>query len=455
MTEQRGGAGETTDVVVVGGGLAGHAAALAAADAGAEVVLLEKCAEFGGSSAMAGGGLALAGTELQRQEGVADTPEDLRADLLAAGRGHSHEELVDTYVWTQQETYTWLCGLGAEFSLTGAPVRRLHTMPSGALVALLHRRVETHENISYRHLAAADTLLTADRWVGGVAVRGAEGVFDLRARRAVILANGGFSRNRQLVSELAPAAAGAVAMGGTGNEGDGLTMARAVGADLAGMEFVEASFGASVRADVETRLLYAQSDGAVIVNSRGDRFAGEDEDIKALGRAVAQQPGRLAYQLFDHSTMRKSRTTPKPRDFAAALRDGLLYQAPSITELAEAISVPPTAVAEAMKGLTEAPFYAFACTAGLTSTYGGLRVNGRLEVLDTDGHPIDGLFAAGEVVGGFHGAGYLIGSALGKAAVFGYAAGRTAAARPPHLMSADDGDGVLPAPSMSESGAEP
>jgi hypothetical protein len=70
-----------------------------------------------------------------------------------------------------------------------------------------------------------------------------------------------------------------------------------------------------------------------------------------------------------------------------------------------------------------APFYGYPCRAGLTTTYCGVRVSYRLQVLNAFGEPIGGLYAAGEVVGGFHGAGYLTGTGLGKKAVFGMVAG--------------------------------
>ncbi|WP_214102621.1 FAD-dependent oxidoreductase [Acrocarpospora catenulata] len=412
-----------TDLVVAGGGLAGHAAALAAAELGADVVLLEKTEHFGGSSAMAGGGLVFAGTELQRREGVDDSPERLRAALAEAGRGRSDPALLDAYVDTQLAVHDWLRALGAEFSLTGQPVRRLHTMPSGALVGLLNSRALDHPSVDYRTRSRVVSLLHTSDGVTGVVVDGGRRI---TARYGVVLASGGFSRNPELVARFAPQCAQAVAMGGAGNDGDGLLLALAAGGALAGMEFVEASFGASAAEGVEPRLLYAQSDGAVVVNTLGRRFADEGADIKTLGRAVAEQPGALAFQVFDQAVMAKSRPTPKPRDFAAAARDGLLVQAPTLPELAARMGVPADALAESARELSRPPYYSYACKAGLTSTYGGLRVDGTMRVLDAEGAPIHGLRAAGELVGGFHGAGYLIGSALGKAAVFGYLAGRGA-----------------------------
>lgn len=129
------------DAVVAGAGLAGHTAALAAARAGASVLLLEKEPAYGGSSVQAGGGLLFAGTPLQRAAGVDDSPEWLRADLDEAGNRKGDPVVLDAYVRTQQEAFDWLCELGASFELSGRPVPRLHAMPQAALMRLLHERV--------------------------------------------------------------------------------------------------------------------------------------------------------------------------------------------------------------------------------------------------------------------------------------------------------------------------
>ena len=75
-----------TELLVVGGGLAGFAAALEAAEAGVSVVLLEKMEATGGSSAMSGGCLAFAGTDLQTAEGIEDSAELLKAMLIKVHR---------------------------------------------------------------------------------------------------------------------------------------------------------------------------------------------------------------------------------------------------------------------------------------------------------------------------------------------------------------------------------
>jgi len=73
------------------------------------------------------------------------------------------------------------------------------------------------------------------------------------------------------------------------------------------------------------------------------------------------------------------------------------------------------------------PFEAYAVTCGITFTFGGLKINSRAEVISTDGVPISGLYAAGELVGGIFYFNYPGGTGLTNGAVFGRIAGTSAA----------------------------
>jgi fumarate reductase flavoprotein subunit len=165
----------------------------------------------------------------------------------------------------------------------------------------------------------------------------------------------------------------------------------------------------------------------------------------------------MGFQVFDEKIMGRSHPTPTPADWKSGFEEGLVLSAGSIAELAEKMLVDAGALQKTVDTYNSyvdagsdpdfgrtihdygggpgggrvdtGPFYAFPCRNGLTTTYCGLTVNGRLQVLDVFGEPIEGLFAAGEVVGGFHGAAYLSGTGLGKAAVFGRAAGVEATAQ--------------------------
>src|SRR5262249_23695252 len=136
-----------TQLLVIGGGMAGFAAALEAAEAGIDVVLLEKQEETGGSSAMSGGCLAFAGTDLQAQQGIEDSADLLRLDLLEVGKHENDPALVDTYVAHQLETYQWLRAHGVVFSpsveaSSGQSVPRAHNIDPADTVRLLQRLAE-------------------------------------------------------------------------------------------------------------------------------------------------------------------------------------------------------------------------------------------------------------------------------------------------------------------------
>jgi len=77
--------------------------------------------------------------------------------------------------------------------------------------------------------------------------------------------------------------------------------------------------------------------------------------------------------------------------------------------------------------IEQPPFEAYPCTIGITFTFGGVRVDRHARVIDTEGSPIPGLFAAGEMVGGLFYFNYPGGSGLTSSAVFGRIAGASAA----------------------------
>jgi len=448
----------SADVVVVGAGLAGAAASLTAAEAGCTVALLEKCPEPGGSSVLAGGGLAFAETRLQAEAGVRDHALQLRADILAAGDHRNDPEAVEAYVSHQAETARWLEACGVEWSLHVTPsdkVSRMHATPQGYLVPFLLDRFRSVAGHGWVAGAAARRLRTdSGGRVVGVEVEHAGTLHTVTARRGVVLASGGFSRDPELLETFAPGWAHVVPMSGAGSTGDGLRMAWALGAGLRDMARVSASFGASVarfpdlsvQPGDRLRLLYPNAAGAIVVNQRGQRFVDESLSYKRISTVCEQQPDGVGIMVFDATVMERSRPVPAPADWRSGLEDGTVRQADTLAGLAGSLGIDPTALAGTVAGynrhvarrhdpdfdrpmagatpLDRPPFYAFPCRNGLTTTYCGLRVDARLRVLSVFGEPIDGLYAAGEVVGGFHGAGYLSGTALSMAAVFGRAAAR-------------------------------
>lgn len=448
-----------TQLVIAGGGAAGFAAALEAAQGGAEVLLLEKMEEIGGSSAMSGGCLAFAGTDLQRERNVADSSELLRRDLAEVGQGQADPRLIDAYVAHQLETYEWLRAQGVAFSpalesSSGQSVPRVHTVDPADMVRTLAARCRETGRVRVLMSTRATRLLRQqeDGPVTGLLAQG-DGPLRIEARSGVLLASGGFCRNAELVRQFAPHYAEAVFVGGEGNVGDGLRMAWKLGADLRDMAFIKGTFGKHPTDTHNNHSCLAVYKGAIAVNQDGRRFVDESLSYKLLGDAVMSQPYHTGYQIFDQPIFDSGDDRVRILDFHRRMEEGLVIQAETLEALARQIEVPGDTLREtverynqavdaghdaefgrtalvhgqgALRRIEHAPFYAYPSTAAVFGTYCGVRVDAGMRVIDVFDQAITGLYAAGEMVGGFHGGAYMTGSALGKALVFGRLAARSA-----------------------------
>ena len=446
------------DVLVLGAGQAGLTAAVAAAQAGARVLILEKRDIIGGSTAMSSGLSAYAGTDEQAQLGITDDVESLRADILATGQGRNDPALVEVYCRDQLDTYRWLRSLGVQFghvhAASGQSVPRSHSTDPGVMVETLLTRAE---ELGARLLLGvrAVELIVDDDTVVGVRVELNGALHDLAAG-AVVITTGGFSRNLELLDRFAPHMVNAVHGGAPGCEGDGLLMGWRIGADFRDTPYIKGTFGIYPGDDPResgTGIL-AVYKGAIAVNREGRRFTNEEQAYKVLGDACLAQTDYVAYQVFDQQTMNRDDPSVDIYSFSGRLATGLLQSANTIAELAALIDVPADqlerTVAEynaACRGegpdafgrthlsgavgsptpLDTPPYYAHLSTASVLATYCGLTIDPETRVLTVYGDPIPGLFAAGEVTGGFHGNGYVTGTSVGKSGIFGRLAGTTAA----------------------------
>jgi succinate dehydrogenase/fumarate reductase flavoprotein subunit len=95
------------DVIVIGSGFAGLAAAIEAKLTGASVIILEKMKGHGGNSSISDGYIAAAGTRLQARYGIKDSPEQMAQDMLAAGSGLNHMDLVRTVAENSNAIIEW------------------------------------------------------------------------------------------------------------------------------------------------------------------------------------------------------------------------------------------------------------------------------------------------------------------------------------------------------------
>ena len=447
------------DLIVVGAGLAGLCAALTAAEKGYRVTLLEKLDTTGGSSALSGGCLAFAGTDLQANQGIKDSSDQLYADLVEVGKHESDESLVRTYVDNQHTTYEWLKKSGVSFgerleAASGQSAPRSHNVDPADMIRVLTARKKEFDNLTLLPKSSASRLLTDDngRVIGIDFVQDGEPK-QLHSKYGVILTSGGFSKNKAMVHKFAPQYDDAVFIGGEGNIGDGLRMACKLGADLVDMVHIKGTFGKHPTDETNHHSCLAVYKGAIAVNQDGKRFVNESISYKLLGDACIRQPYGAAFQILDQNILKSGDNQFRIFDFERRLEAGLMYEEPSLEKLAETIDIPVKTLLDTVAqynryveeghdpdfGRTSlvqghghlvkietGPFYAYPSTVAVFGTYCGIKVNKRMQVIDVFGEPIAGLYAAGEIVGGLHGAAYMTGSALGKAAIFGRVAAAAA-----------------------------
>jgi fumarate reductase flavoprotein subunit len=451
-------------VLVLGSGLAGCAALLAAAEAGQYAVLLEKTVEIGGSTVRSAGLSAYAGTDEQAAQGIADSVELLRKDLLETGKHRNDEKLVDLYCEHQLETYSWLKAHGVRYgeihAASGQSVPRSH--PTDTTAMLVHL-LKAAGRLGARLLldAPAQRLVRDGGRVVGVDVATDDGPHRIHAD-AVVVATGGFSQSPELLTRFAPQMENALRAGGEGCTGDGLLMAWQLGAGVVDAPYVKGTYGIyhQPHPDEDGTGILAVYKGAIAVNREGHRFVNESLPYKEIGDVALAQPGVTTWQVMDAQVMAQSNDEVPIYEFAGRERAGMLLRGETVAELELAIGLPDGSLVETIEEynatitaggtdslgrqhlsggvgapfpLDRPPYFAHPSGTVVLATYCGLTVDTRMQVLDVLGEPIERLYAAGEVIGGFHGAGYMTGTSIGKAGIFGRLAGSNAAAQESEL----------------------
>lgn len=449
-----------TDIVVVGAGGAGLTASLSALQNGAKVVLLEKMSFAGGASSMAGAGTTATGSKWLAEDGVEDSPEKLKADLLENGHNLNHEPTVDIFVNTVGEAFDWLVdpeGANVEYqrpttSRTYSGVGR----GAGVVKTLLAHVEEAGGQVLMS--TPATELMVTDGKVTGVKAEGEKEVYTINAK-AVILATGGFGANDDLVPEEFQKFVYAGAAGATG---DAIEMTKAVDADLINMEFVNVQpnsivlpSGLGQYCNPGVGGAYKTS-GAFMVNEKGERFANEQGGAYELIQAM--KGNEASYLILDEASFTafnegmKGSKIYTDEDVETWLKNNgssnpVMVGGDTLEDVAKVLNLPDgalTAAAESynqavdtgtdefgrtltMKISGDGPYYAVQMWLRYYATLGGLHVNEQMQVLNTSQNPVDGLYAAGEAVGGLEGDIYLGGSLFGWAMTSGYKAGTSVA----------------------------
>jgi len=322
--------------------------------------------------------------------------------------------------------------------------------------------------------ARALDLVFRDGRVAGVEVEIDGQPARVLARRGVVLATGGFERDPDLVRSFLRGPMTAPA-GAESNSGDGLRMAMRHGAGLGNMReawWVPVMYAPDGRTEAGPLLVNRERTlpRSILVNRAGARFVNEAANYNALGGAfhafdagAFDYPNLPCWLVFDHEYLCRYGVGLQPPTDEAP---DWVTTAPSLEELAGPLGVDPAGLVATVSAfnadiaggrdhafgrgdsaydlwagdrgqegrrrtlgpLEAAPFHAVRVHPGCLGTNGGARTDASARVLDVDGRPMPGLYAAGNVMAGVTGMAYGgAGGTLGPAIVFGYLAGRSSA----------------------------
>jgi tricarballylate dehydrogenase len=477
------------DVLIVGSGNAACSAAHAAIEKGAKVAIIEKASrrDRGGNSALTGHmRFVFNGIEDIRPLVKNATDDELNAalerlphrkedqlwdEIMHVTNNQSDQDLLQVHVTESRNTIQWLAAKGHDWVPAGG-----FKMPSdnnfimnGGGYGLQQRNFAILEkaNVPFFYETAATELFQDDNGrVTGVRAITPKGYVNFMAK-SIVLACGSFESNPEMRARyLGPGWDMVHLRGVPFNTGDGLRMAMHIGAmphgswstchaspqDIALPKF-KIPIAYTTKASY-ARYMYPYS---IMVNSNGERFVDEAYDLRgrtyaAMGRAILQQPGGVAFQILDQKARQldmyphnyDSATTAKAdsleklaaelsinaenlvrtvREFNAAIQPGTFNPDRHKLDGKRTAGLAINKTNYSMS-IEEGPFEAFPVRCGMTFCYGGLRIDAKTgQVQHVAGRPIDGLYAAGEMVGGLWVGNYASGSGMMAGATFGRIAG--------------------------------
>lgn len=444
-------------VLVVGAGACGLIAGIAAREAGAEVVALERDPVPTGSTSLSSGFVPACGTRLQRMVGVADSVDLMARDVTAKNKGESEPAMVKAVCRQSGRTVDWLAEAhGVPFVLLdgflypGHSVRRMHAHPErtgAALLGALRQAAETAGVDIMTGARVTGLFADGDGTVRGVRVARPDGDTETIGCRALVLACNGFGGNPEMVRRHLPEMAEAIYFGHAGNRGDAVAWGSALGAELRHMGAYQGH--GSVAHPHGALITWAlMMEGGIQVNADGVRFSDETRGYSEQAVAVLRQPGGIAWNIYDARLHALGREFEDYRNAAAA---GAVRRFDDVASLAEGTGLPDDALCSTLDGVAAMaggagsdpfgrdftakpplapPYYAVRVTGTLFHTQGGLRVDPRARVLRPDGSALPNLLAGGGAaagVSGDHVYGYLSGNGLLTATTLGHIAGREAA----------------------------
>lgn len=473
---------ENFDVVIAGCGVAGLSAAVSAAQRGLNVCVLERATrqERGGQSRYTEAYLRMKDLDevsddfeehLAENSGHYMDP-DLTAEMSLDRASWSQTtrslavadaDILSAFAQQVPNAIQWLRDIGVRFEflptqfLTSVQPRLLPVGGGEAMVEALAAQAESLGVTFHYECTARDLILDAQGAVIGLSAW-QQSVGQRRFAGTVVLASGGFEGNPAMLAQyLGPRSVylRPVCKGGYYNKGEGIAMALRAGAAPCGEFGSYHAEPVDPRSGVSEPSVFVFPYG-ILVNKQGRRFTDEapgtvDAWYERVTRKIYEQDEGIAYVILDQ------RVKDIPNYRLAIRTDQPAIEATSLAELAKRLEVPTNALVSTVAAYNEAcrdghydplvtdglatdgleprksnwalpldraPYFAYPIISANVFTFGGLKIDADARVLNTDGAPITGLYAAGETVGMYYG-NYTGATSVLKGLVFGKRAGET------------------------------
>lgn len=434
------------DIIIVGAGGAGMSAALEAKEKGLNPVIFEKMPIAGGNTTKSSSGMNASATKFQKEQGIEDSNDLFYEQTIKGGRDTNDKEMLRFFVDNSASAIDWLDSIGIRLNnitITGGMnEKRTHRPEDGSAVGqyVVNGLVKNLQEQQIPLFVNADVkeITEADGKVNGVKVLFNQVDEKTITADAVIVTTGGYGASTEMITEVRPDLEGYVTTNQVGSTGDGIKMIEKLGGATVDMDQIQ------VHPTVQQEKSYligeaVRGEGALLISSEGTRFTNELNTRDKVTAAIDALPEKSAYLVFDSGV--------KSRVKAVEQYDkmGFVIQADTIEALAQEIKVPTDQLLTTLdtwnsavknkldaefgrttgmdNDLSTAPYYAISIAPGVHYTMGGVKINTNTEVLNKDGKPITGLFAAGEVTGGLHGENRIGGNSIAEIIIFGRQAG--------------------------------
>ena len=447
----------SVDVIVVGAGACGLVAALRLKHHGVDAIVLERDPLPQGSTALSSGFIPACDTQVQKAQGVEDSPALLAQDIQQKAHGTADPTLVAAYSNAIGPAIDWLGDAHAVpfelldgFLYPGHSVLRMHAVPERTGDGLMNRLRAAAEKADIDilcHAHVEELIASEDDKIGGVTLKRPDGSTETIACQQLLLACNGYGGNATLIEKWLPQMAGAAYGGHVGNDGSAVIWGEALGAGLADMGAYQGhgSWATPHGVLVSWALMMR---GGVQINSNGQRFHQETLGYSEAAVQVLNQPDQIAWNVFSQAELKFAREFP---DFCDAEAAGALRLADSPAMLAQMIGCPAEAITATLASVErsardqvpdafgrqferaiDSPLCAIKVTGALFHTQGGLLVDEHMRVCRPDKSALPNCTAAGGAARGVSGndvSGYLSGNGLLSAVAGGMLAADTIAAK--------------------------